>query len=123
MIYSYSSDKPLTIERFDNVNYGSTYCILNFDITETEEGWRYIQIPMFDSIRNRFKKMDNETRYGAIVDHILTFLYRFGSDTAIISNYLLEPENEKYKKEFSELQEMRKKVKEFSKYIIDNELI
>lgn len=123
MVYKYSADKPLTVERVDSVSYGSTYCILNFDITEIDEGWTFIPVPLFDSIRTRFKKLDTESRYGALVDHIMSFLYKFGSDTAIVSNYLLEPDNEKYKYEFGELQQYRKKVKEFVKYLMDNELI
>lgn len=53
--------------------------------------------------------------YEGVVKAIINVKYNNDSMTAILNNYLLSPDNEKYKKEFNEMQEWRLYAKNFSK--------
>jgi hypothetical protein len=64
--------------------------------------------------KNKEKEPETyETVYGSMVEKELKVNgYSLGRIQAIINNYLAEPDNEKYIKEFLDLQECRKYCKE-----------
>lgn len=53
--------------------------------------------------------------YGGLIDAIISVKYSIKDSIAIINNYLVDSENEKYKKEFLEFQEWRNFAKAESK--------
>ena len=58
--------------------------------------------------------------YGGLVSEIVGVNYSDSEMTAIINNYLLDPDDESAKKEFFDMQECRKKAKEIAKEILSN---
>jgi hypothetical protein len=56
--------------------------------------------------------------YDGIVNALITIKYSPAAMTAIINNYLLDPNNEDTNKEFIEMQEYRKYAKETAKQIL-----
>lgn len=84
---------------------GVTYIYVPFVISETTEGytWKYI------------KTLYAKYNYSNLVETLIGSKYSLSASLAIMFNYLNSPENEKYKTEFTELQEWRKKCKDFAK--------
>lgn len=58
--------------------------------------------------------------YGGLVAEIVGISYSDSEMTAVINNYLLDPEDEDAKREFIEMQECRKKAKEIARQILNN---
>lgn len=60
--------------------------------------------------------------YKDLVDILIGLKYNLSDMLAIMNNYMDEPKNETYKKEFKEMQEWRKKSKKMAKehFGIDN---
>ena len=68
--------------------------------------------------RQRYLAEQNNTleaEYGALVSRLIRKKYSQQDIEAIINNYLANPENEKYRKEFLDLQEYRALCKEQAK--------
>lgn len=61
---------------------------------------------------------ENEFTYDYLVDVFIQKKYNNSQMQAIINNYLLDSTNAKYLKEFEEMQEYRKVVKQFCKDIL-----
>jgi hypothetical protein len=53
--------------------------------------------------------------YSGLIDELVNFKYDLSKNIAIINNYLLEPTNIEYKKEFDDLQEWRLTAKNIAK--------
>lgn len=58
--------------------------------------------------------------YGGLVSELVGLEYSDAQMTAIINNYLLDPEDEDAKKEFIEMQNLRKQAKVIAKKIVAN---
>lgn len=58
---------------------------------------------------------DSEYTYGKLVDIIIGFTFSLRETLAIMNNYMLDPNNPKYKAEFDELQNIRKAAKDYAK--------
>lgn len=58
--------------------------------------------------------------YGGLVSELVGINYSDSEMTAIINNYLLDPDDEESKREFSEMQECRKKSKEIARRILND---
>ena len=103
----------------DNIIYAS----INVHIIENTDGtyeWDELIIPEFalNKIHNATPKM----KYKVLLIHILRAYYDDNDATAILSNYLSNPTDEKYKIEFDELQKCRTLAKNTAKEIIDNNI-
>ena len=125
MEYKFSAEKPLAIETvsFDLGERINLNTFLNLDITQTNDGWKYIPIYINATLLDMIRELDTDKKYGRIIDHIVRSEYTDAESTAVLSNYLAEPDNEKYVKEFKELQNFRKLAKTYAKYVVENELI
>lgn len=53
--------------------------------------------------------------YSGLINAIIGIDYNLKDTLAVMNNYLAEPKNAKYKKEFEEMQKVRKAAKEYSK--------
>lgn len=58
--------------------------------------------------------------YGGLVAELVGINYSDSEMTAIINNYLLDPDDEEAKREFTEMQEWRKKSKEIAHRILND---
>ena len=65
--------------------------------------------------------------YASIVDYVVRERYSVSQVEAIVNNYLSDTTNEKYLKEFNDMQEWRKEAKSIAKkvndFIQENDLI
>ena len=84
---------------------GAMYMNVPYIISEEDGVYKYIIFSMPRS----------EYNYDSLVSNIIDLHYRTREMFAIMNNYLTEPDNEKYKKEFDELQTVRKNAKEYVK--------
>jgi hypothetical protein len=58
--------------------------------------------------------------YGGLVGELVGINYSDSEMTAVINNYLLDPNDEEAKREFMEMQECRKKAKEIARRILND---
>lgn len=125
MEYKFSTEKPLSIDTvvFDAGAGIIRNIFLNLDIQNTEDGWRYIPVYINGTVLDTIRGLGDNKKYGRIIDHIVRSEYTDAETTAILSNYLSEPDNEKYVKEFQDFQNFRKLAKDYAKYVTENELI
>jgi hypothetical protein len=83
-----------------------------YDIIEVSPGvftWREISVKF------------TEFNYGGLVNALISIKYSSDMMTAVINNYLLDPENIETKTEFNIMQDYRKECKAIARTIIDNE--
>lgn len=59
--------------------------------------------------------MEKNYNYNGVIDTLINLKYNLDEVLAIINNYMFDSSNEKYKKEFDELQEWRFIVKNIAK--------
>lgn len=124
--YKFSNTKPSSIEQValnedaDNIKITSFF---NVDIHVVDGGYEYIPVYVDNIILESFTHMKRDVKYGKIIEWILADQYKTADVTAILANYLSEPDNEKYLTEFNDLQDWRRIVKKYAKYIVDNEII
>jgi hypothetical protein len=124
--YTISDDRPIvfetiTIKDGDNhIPYGYK---LNYNVTQLEDGkWQYYTLPLSTTMYDYIKGDSNKV-YECIISKIVRQRYPDNDMIAILSNYLCEPENEKYIKEFKDVQEWRKEAKSVAKFVVDNNII
>lgn len=101
---------PYTGDKYPEVvvkNYKKTIIrYVPFDIQKSDNGeysWQYV--PVNQSHYN----------YGSLVDILIGVKYSPKEMMAIINNYLLDSNSEKYKKEFDEMQSWRLRCKEMAR--------
>lgn len=102
--------KPLVIEKlYNNCRF---YYVIRFDIIYSEElnEWIYSQVEL------PYGKLS----YDLIVNEMISYKYPIDKMQAIINNYLLEPDDENIRAEFTEMQNWRKYSKEYAKEIMSN---
>ena len=127
LIKKNGQEKPdlMTITKNENDNnVNITYASINVNIIELTDGtfeWDCLELPGF--ALNNIHKADNNTKYSVLVAHIIKAYYNDNQMTAIMNNYLLEPEDESYKNEFNKMQKIRKLAKDTAKTIMTEKLI
>lgn len=88
---------------------------------EISNGASYVNVPYIISEENglykyiSFTVAKSEYTYGNLVSYIISLHYKMQEVFAIMNNYLADPDNSEYKKEFEELQRVRKAAKEYVK--------
>lgn len=100
-----------------------TYVAINNNISENEDGtysWDALELPEHTLVN--VHNADIEMKRKVLIIHILRAYYDDNDATAILSNYLNEPENEKYKSEFEQLQKCRSIAKKLVKTIIEKNI-
>jgi hypothetical protein len=100
-------DYPSTETRMINGNI-FTYVPINVKERVMDDGttlysWEYLDVKA------------NDYNYKGLVNAIIWRKYNIIDTIAIIMNYMDEPDNEKYVKEFEDFQKYRKFAKDFSK--------
>ena len=100
-----------------------TYVSINLNICLLTDGtFAYDKIELPDWALNNIHEADDETKYSVLIVHIINAYYNEHQMTAILSNYMVEPDNEKYVKEFNDMQKIRKLAKDTANEIITNKL-
>lgn len=128
LIKETSTEKPnlMTVHKYKDEETQIekiVYASINMNVNELKDGtyeWDRLELPDYalDNIYNA----NEETKYGVLVAHIITAYYNNHDMTAIMSNYLLEPDNEKYKEKFIKMQQLRRLAKDTVKQIIAEKL-
>lgn len=62
-----------------------------------------------------FEMNASDYTYGAMINVLIGMKYNLQETLAIVCNYMADPKNQKYKKEFDDFQKCRKEAKEFAK--------
>ena len=99
------------------------YAAINNNILENEDGtysWDALELPNYTLVN--IHNAEEEMKRKVLIIHILRAYYDDNDATAILSNYLNEPENEKYKSEFEQLQKCRSLAKKLVKTIIEKNI-
>ena len=91
---------------------GVNYITVNFNIKEVEYGYEW------DSVEIQGTRWE----YGGIIDALVTYKYPNDKMQSVINNYLLEPENTEYIKDFQDMQLWRIEAKEIAKQALKYEL-
>ena len=117
------TEKPdiMTIEW--SVNNIPTYASINTNIVEKDDNnyeWDSLVLP--EHTLSNIHNADKDMKYKVLIIHILRAYYDDNDATAILSNYLSDQNNEKYKIEFDELQTCRKMAKTLAHNIIENNI-
>jgi hypothetical protein len=100
-----------------------TYVSINNNISENADGtysWDALELPEHTLVN--IHNAEKELKYKILIIHILRAYYDDNDATAILSNYLSDPENEKYKNEFIQLQACRSLSKKLAKTIIEENI-
>lgn len=100
-VYTGSKEPVVISKRID----GCTFKYVPFDITFENDvySWKYLLLRI------------DKYNYEGLVSKLISDKYTLRDSIVILSNYLLDSTNEKYKKEFDELQKCRIEAKEFAK--------
>jgi hypothetical protein len=128
LILNTSESKPFVFDTIvaNNPDTGNTFPVgyrINYNIRQNENGlWEFYTLDLSTTMYD-FIQGDPTKVYECITVKIIRQKYPDNDMTAILSNYLNEPDNEKYIKEFKDVQEWRKLAKSVAKYIVDNNLI
>lgn len=103
-------------------DYNLEYISINLNVHRIDDMYYWDEIVLPDFALTNICKAEDEIKYKVIISHIVTAYYSQHDMDAVVNNYLLDPENEKYKKEFYIMQNVRQVAKKTAKYIIDNGL-
>lgn len=106
----------LTIHKVDD-DY--RFVSINMNINKvSDDNYEWDSLVLPDFALNNIHNADLNTKYGVLVAHIVKAYYDDNKSIAILSNYLLDKDNSEYKREFDELQRIRKVAKDTAKQII-----
>jgi hypothetical protein len=128
LTYNISENRPFVFETLvgKDINTGEEVVFgyrINYCISQNEDGlWQHYTLDLSTTMYDYIKGDSNKV-YECVISKIVRQRYPDNDMTAILSNYLNEPDNEKYIKEFREVQDWRKVAKSVAKYIVDNEII
>ena len=107
--------------RCNNDDY--SYVAININICKTTNGiYEYVEIVLPEFALNNIHNADLETKYSVLVAHIIKAYYNDNQALAVLGNYLLDQENDKYKTEFDTYQKVRQIAKDTAKEIIRNNM-
>jgi hypothetical protein len=110
----------MTIQQVDD---DVTYASINLNIVPLTDGtyvWDKLELP--DFALNNIHNADDETKYSVLIAHIVKAYYNDNQMTAIINNYLLDPEDEAFKNDFNKMQSIRILAKKTAKDIVTNKI-
>ena len=96
---------------------------ININVVKLSNGtyeWDGLVLP--DHAVNNIHNVNDELKYSVLIAHIIKSYYNDNEMTAILNNYLLDSSDEKYTKEFNQMQKIRKIAKETAKEIVENKL-
>lgn len=91
---------------------GIVHYDINIDVIPVDGGYQWEQVSLTKERWN----------YGGVVDALVTYKYPNDKMQSVINNYLLEPDNAEYVKEFNDMQAWRKEAKEIAKQALEYEL-
>lgn len=118
IIKSNSDKKPELMSVYYSKDNNVLYAAINLNVTESDSVYYWDELVLPDFALNNIHNAPNDIKYEVLVAHIVKAYYNDNQMTAILSNYLSDMENEKYKAEFDELQKLRKVAKETARLII-----
>lgn len=98
------------------------YASINLNIERIDDLYAWDALVLPDFALETIHTADNEIKRSVLIAHIIKGYYNDNDMTAILSNYLSDMTNEKYKKEFDDLQRIRKVAKEVCTHIVANKL-
>ena len=110
----------MTVVKDDN---DVLFASVNLNIVQLSDNtyeWDALVLP--DFALNNIYRADTETKKSVLIAHIIKAYYNDNQMTAILSNYLMDPNDEHYAHEFKEMQKVRSIAKETVKEIIKNRL-
>lgn len=99
------------------------YAAININVCKTSDcnhEWESVVLPDFalENIHNSPK----DIKKNVLIAHIIKAFYDDNAMIAIVNNYLSDMENTHYKREFNEMQKVRKLAKETVNEIINKNL-
>lgn len=103
-VYTGESYPTIVEERINR----KTMRYIPYEISKDETGmysWRYVPVA------------PNKFNYGGVIETIVYLKYDYNAVMAILSNYLLDPDEEGVKEEFLEFQNWRKYAKSIAREI------
>ena len=118
-----SGEKLPSIMTIRQVDTDIVYASINLNIIPLTDGtytWDQLELP--DFALNNIHNADDETKYSVLIAHIVKAYYNDNQMTAIINNYLLDPEDESFKNDFNKMQKVRVLAKNTVKEIITNNI-
>lgn len=104
-IYSGSTYPEVLTKKYNYIYYKYVPFILD-EIKQNDiiiYTWQYVKLPVYNY------------NYDKLVEVLIELKYSNGEVIARLNNYISEPNNAKYKKEYEELTYWRNKVKAFAK--------
>ena len=118
-----TGEKLPSIMTIRQVDTDIVYASINLNIVQLTDGtyeWDQLELP--DFALNNIHNADDETKYSVLIAHIVKAYYNDNQMTAIINNYLLNPEYESFKNDFDKMQKVRLLAKTTAKEIITNNI-
>ena len=118
-----TGEKLPSIMTIRQVDTDIVYASINLNIVQLTDGtyeWDQLELP--DFALNNIHNADDETKYSVLIAHIVKAYYNDNQMTAIINNYLLDPEDESFKNDFNKMQKVRVLAKNTAKEIITNDI-
>lgn len=85
----------------NNINRIIVPIIIKETIENNQKLYSWLELPI----------LEQDYNYETVIDTMINIKYNLSEVLAIINNYMLDSKNEKYKKEFEDLQEWRLIVK------------
>lgn len=122
LVKSKGDKKPDLMSVFYTEHKIPTYAAINVNVTKDNDTYYWDEIVLPEFAINNIKRAPDNIKKDVLIAHIIKAYYDDNKMTAIINNYLLDSDNEIYKKDFLDMQKIRKLAKETSKYIVDNKL-
>jgi hypothetical protein len=121
---SRGENKPSLMTTVFDDNNKPLYASINLHIKSNniEEGYIWDELTLPEFALSNIHNAPEDIKYNVLVAHIVKAYYDDNKMTAVLSNYLSDMTNTKYKKEFDDLQNLRKEAKESAKYIVENKL-
>ena len=112
-----------SIMTIHQVDEDITYASINVNILQlTDKTYEWDQLELPDFALNNIHNADDDTKYSVLIAHIVKAYYNDNQMTAIINNYLLDPEDESFKNDFNKMQSIRILAKNTAKEIITNKI-
>lgn len=94
------------------------YASINTNIINDADDYYWDSLVLPEYALNNIYAAPNDIKYKVLIIHILRAYYDDNDVTAIIANYMSDTTNEKYKKEFDELQNCRNLAKTLANNIV-----
>ena len=106
-----STNKPDLVDKYYERGLPQYY--INFNVVQVDfDTWEHDQVRI----------TSDKWNYGGIVDVLIQFYYPNDKMQSVINNYLLEPDNVEFIKDFQDMQEWRKEAKKIAKEALEYEL-